>query len=89
MVVEDNRESTKQRAGELLNRLRVCAEAIADLACKKRRMSQERVAKRRGKKIGRLVVARLLLRSIFKVLRDGVPFSGDQPTAPTSAATRP
>jgi transposase len=34
----------------------------------------ERVAKRRGKKIGRLVVARLLLRSLYKVLRDGVEF---------------
>jgi transposase len=34
----------------------------------------ERVAARRGKKIGRLVVARLLLRSIFKMLRDGVAF---------------
>jgi transposase len=34
----------------------------------------ERVTKRRGKKIGRLVVARLLLRSIYKMLRDGVPF---------------
>jgi transposase len=36
----------------------------------------ERVAHRRGKKIGRLVVARLLLRSIYKVLRDGVAFEG-------------
>jgi transposase len=34
----------------------------------------ERVAKRRGSKIGRLVVARLLLRSIYKVLKDGVAF---------------
>lgn len=33
-----------------------------------------RVAKRRGPKVGRLVVARLLLRGIYKVLRDGVPF---------------
>jgi|SRR5580704_6749392 transposase len=40
------------------------------------RPTYERVAKRRGKKIGRLVVARLLLRSIFKVLRDGLCFSG-------------
>jgi transposase len=35
----------------------------------------ERVAKRRGKKIGRIVVARLLLRSIYKVLKDGVAFA--------------
>lgn len=38
----------------------------------------ERVEKRRGRKIGRLVVARLLLRSVYKVLRDGVAF---MPTA--------
>jgi len=37
----------------------------------------ERVARRRGKKIGRLVVARLLVRSIYKVLRDGVAFEGE------------
>jgi transposase len=37
----------------------------------------ERVQKRRGQKIGRLVVARLLLRSIYKVLRDGVAFCGE------------
>jgi transposase len=34
----------------------------------------ERVQRRRGKKIGRLVVARLLVRSIYKVLHDGVEF---------------
>lgn len=39
------------------------------------RPTYERVAKRRGPKIGRLVVARLLLRSIYKVLRDGVAFT--------------
>lgn len=38
------------------------------------RQTYERAAQRRGKKIGRLVVARLLLRSIYKVLRDGVDF---------------
>lgn len=37
----------------------------------------DRVAKRRGKKVGRLVVARLLARSIYKVLRDGVAFTPD------------
>jgi transposase len=38
------------------------------------RVTYERVERRRGKKVGRLVVARLLLRSIYKVLRDGVAF---------------
>jgi transposase len=42
-----------------------------------------RVEKRRGKKIGRLVVARMLLRGIYKVLRDGVEFQA------TAAAARP
>jgi transposase len=42
------------------------------------RATYERMARRRGNKIGRLVVARLLARSIYKVLRDDVPF---QPTA--------
>ena len=42
------------------------------------RATYERAARRRGPKIGRLVVARLLLRSIYKVLRDGVAF---QPAA--------
>lgn len=43
----------------------------------------ERVAKRRGNKIGRLVVARMLVRSIYKVLRDGVAFA---PAAGSAAA---
>lgn len=47
----------------------------------------ERVAKRRGKKIGRLVVARLLLRSIFKVLRDGLSFNGEASARPGKATT--
>jgi len=38
------------------------------------RATYERTAKRRGNKIGRSVVARLLLRSIYKVLRAGVAF---------------
>lgn len=38
------------------------------------RPTYERVAKRRGSKVGRLVVARLLLRSLYKVLRDGLDF---------------
>jgi transposase len=41
------------------------------------RATYERAAKRRGNKIGRLIVARLLLRSIYKVLRDGVEFNGE------------
>ncbi len=40
-----------------------------------------RTAQRRGKKIGRVVVARLLLRSIYKVLRDGVDFEPGQVAA--------
>jgi transposase len=35
----------------------------------------ERVCRKRGKKIARLVVARALLRSIFRMLKDRVPFS--------------
>jgi transposase len=38
------------------------------------RVTYERVAKRRGNKIGRIVVARMLLRGIYKVLRDGLAF---------------
>ncbi len=34
----------------------------------------ERTCRRRGRKIGRLVVARMLLRGIYKMLRDGVSF---------------
>jgi hypothetical protein len=54
------------------------------------RATHERVAKRRGKKIGRLVVARLLLRCIFKVLRSGLPFNGEASVshaAQTASAT--
>jgi transposase len=39
------------------------------------RATYERVVRRRGPKVGRLVVARMLLRSIYKVLRDGVDFT--------------
>jgi transposase len=46
------------------------------------RETYERVAHRRGKKIGRLVVARLLLRSIHKMLSEGVAFQAElQPQA--------
>lgn len=45
------------------------------------RKTYERVAQRRGVKVGRLVVARLLLRSIYKVLRDGVEFRPESTVA--------
>jgi transposase len=38
------------------------------------RPTYERVQKRRGNKIGRLVVGRMLLRSLYKMLHDGVEF---------------
>lgn len=38
------------------------------------RATYERVAKRRGTKIGRLVVSRLLCRSLYKVLKEGIAF---------------
>jgi len=41
------------------------------------RKTYERIARRRGKKVGRLVVARMLVRSIYKMLRDGVAFEAD------------
>jgi transposase len=44
------------------------------------RATYERTQRRRGNKVGRLVVARMLLRSIYKMLRDAVEF------APTAAA---
>jgi transposase len=45
------------------------------------RDTHERVAKRRGKKVGRLVVARLMLRSIYKMLRDGLAFEPEKKAA--------
>jgi transposase len=48
-----------------------------------------RTAKRRGAKIGRLVVARMLLRSIFKVLKDGVAFEPEAATPGSAAETAP
>jgi transposase len=42
----------------------------------------ERVQRRRGRKIGRIVVARMMLRSIYKMLRDGVSFEGTQKARP-------
>jgi transposase len=45
------------------------------------RQAYQRVQRRRGNKIGRLVVARMLLRSMYKMLRDHVAFCGEGTTA--------
>jgi transposase len=46
-----------------------------------------RMKKRRGSTVGRLVVARMLVRSIYKVLKDGVAFDpGVVPREATAAA---
>jgi transposase len=50
------------------------------------RPTYERVTKRRGKKIGRLVVARMLVRSIYKVLRHGIAFTAERPAKVKVAA---
>jgi transposase len=47
----------------------------------------DRTAKRRGTKVGRLVVARMLLRSIYKVLKAGVVFNAGTPI-PAACGTR-
>jgi transposase len=44
------------------------------------KLTYERVRKRRGKKVGRLVVARMLVRSIYKMLKKGVAFDAGIPT---------
>ncbi len=51
------------------------------------RPAYERIVARRGNKIGRIVVARLFLRSLYKMLRDGVRFHPGvrAPSAPTEA----
>ncbi len=48
------------------------------------RRAYERMTKRRGKKVGRLVVARMLVRSIYKMLKKGVEFDAGAPTAGTA-----
>lgn len=53
------------------------------------RGTYERTAKRRGKKIGRLVVARLLLRSIYHMLRKGEAFQAEITKTPTTTAPEP
>jgi transposase len=46
----------------------------------------ERITKRRGSKVGRLVVARMLLRSIYKVLKEGVAFDPESACRATAGA---
>jgi transposase len=45
----------------------------------------ERIKKRRGSKVGRLVVARMLIRSIYKMLKEGVAFDAGAPTPAVAA----
>jgi len=44
------------------------------------RKAYDRITKRRGAKVGRLVVARMLVRSIYKMLKKGVAFDAGAPT---------
>jgi transposase len=46
----------------------------------------ERIKRRRGSKVGRLVVARMLLRSIYKVMKEGVAFDPEAPCRTTAKA---
>ncbi len=48
------------------------------------RSTDNRITKRRGKKVGRLVVARMLVRSIYKMLKNGLDFDPGQ-LAPAGA----
>jgi transposase len=51
------------------------------------RSAYERTRRRRGSKIGRLVVARMLLRSIYKMLKEGLEFdAGARPEKMVTAA---
>jgi transposase len=50
------------------------------------RQAYDRMAKRRGNKIGRLVVARMMLRSIYKMLKHGVAFNAGVRSAEASMA---
>ena len=51
------------------------------------RATYERIKKRRGSKVGRLVVARMLVRSIYKILKDGLAFDpGVSPRVTEAAA---
>lgn len=42
------------------------------------RATYERVSRRRGNKVGRLVVARMLVRSIYKMLKDDISFDASE-----------
>jgi transposase len=53
------------------------------------RPTYERIRRRRGSKVGRLVVARMLLRSLYKVLKEGVDFDGGAATPPEEVAASP
>ena len=46
----------------------------------------DRVKRRRGAKVARLVVARMMVRSIYKVLREGVAFDPAPARKATAAA---
>jgi transposase len=50
------------------------------------RVTYDRIRRRRGSKVGRLVVARMLVRSIYKILKDGVEFDAGVATPATAAA---
>jgi transposase len=50
------------------------------------RKAYERIKKRRGSKVGRLVVARMLVRSIYKILKEDVAFDAGAPTRGLAAA---
>jgi transposase len=50
------------------------------------RPAYERMARRRGSKVARVVVARMMLRSIYKMLKHGVAFDANAPLAVASIA---
>jgi transposase len=50
------------------------------------RATYERVRLRRGSKVGRLVVARMLLRSIYKILKEGIAFNPERTPVPAGAS---
>jgi transposase len=52
------------------------------------RPTHQRVMARRGKKIARIVVARMMLRSIYKMLRDQVRFNPVAPEKPPGVAPK-
>ena len=48
----------------------------------------ERIQKRKGAKVGRVVVARMLLRSIYKIFKEGVSFDAGEVKPVSSTAVR-